>query len=103
MAIATKGEAVHTGSLKWQQKEKGINAVTAMAEILLALENLELPKTEHPSFVKHGNVITPGTMILHGGTAVSTVPDYCESVVDIRYLPGVEIDKVEQQVREIAE
>lgn len=103
LAITTRGESIHTGSLKWQEKEKGANAVTAMAEILLALENMELPKTEHPSFPRHGNVITPGTMILHGGTAVSTVPDFCESVVDIRYLPGLDIGGVEQRVRNIAE
>lgn len=103
LKVTTKGESIHTGTLKWQEKERGANAVTAMAEILLSLENLELPKAEHPSFPKHGNVITPGTMILHGGTAVSTVPDLCESVVDIRYLPGVKIGEIEEKIKAIAE
>lgn len=67
LRIQTHGENVHTGSLKWQNKEKGVNAVSGMAEIILALENLKLPQTKHPSFPKHQNVITPGTMILHGG------------------------------------
>lgn len=101
--ITTQGEAVHTGSVKWQKKEKGINAVTAMAEILLSLEDIKLPEVVHPSFAKHGNVITPGTMILHGGTAVSTVPDFCESVVEVRYLPGLKIRKIYHQIKEIAE
>lgn len=101
--IQTHGENVHTGSIKWQEKEKGANAVTGMAEILLALENLELPDTPHPSFPKHKNVITPGTMILHGGSAVSTVPAECTTVVDIRYLPGVSIKEVYQEIKNLCE
>lgn len=101
--VATYGEAIHTGSVKWQRKEKGSNAVTAMAEILLALEDFQLPKLKHASFPKHGNVITPGTMILHGGSAVSTVPDFCESVVEVRYLPGLNIKKVYHEIKEITE
>lgn len=101
--ISVRGENVHTGSIKWQEREKGINAVTAMAEILLALENMKLPRTKHPSFKRHGNIITPGTMILHGGSAVSTVPDFCESVVEVRFIPGLNIQKVFHKVKEIAE
>ncbi len=101
--ISTKGHSVHSGSVKWQSKERGANAVTGMAEILLALENIKLPETTHPSFPRHGNVITPGTMILHGGTAVSTVPDLCESVVEVRYLPSLSIKRIYHQIREIAE
>lgn len=101
--ITTHGKEVHTGSVKWQRKEKGKNAVTGMAEILLALENMKIPKTTHPSFPRHGNVVTPGTMILHGGTEVSMVPEYCESVVEVRYLPGLEIKKVYHEIKEIAE
>lgn len=101
--LATQGQAMHTGNLKWQRKERGMNAVTAMAEILLALENIKLPQTKHPSFPQHHNVITPGTMILHGGTAVSTVPDFCESVVEVRYLPGLDIRRVYHQIKEQAE
>jgi acetylornithine deacetylase/succinyl-diaminopimelate desuccinylase-like protein len=74
-----------------------------MAEILLSLENFELPKAKHPSFPRHNNVITPGTMILHGGSAVSTVPDFCESVVDIRYLPGINIKKIYHEIKGLTE
>lgn len=101
--ITTIGESVHTGSIKWQNRERGINAVTGMAEILLELEKIKLPQTRHPSFPKHGNLITPGVMILHGGTAVSTVPDYCESAVDVRFLPRLSTKKVFSQIKKIAE
>ena len=101
--IVTFGESVHTGSVKSQKRERGANAVTGMAEILLALEELKLPQFKHPHFPKHKNIITPGVMILHGGTAVSTVPDYCESVVEVRYLPRFPINKVYQRIKAVAE
>jgi len=101
--IVTFGETVHTGSIKSQTQERGSNAVTGMAEILLALEDLKLPQFKHPHFPKHRNVITPGAMIKHGGTAISTVPDYCESVVEVRYLPRFPINKIYHQIKEIAE
>lgn len=101
--IKTEGENVHTGSIKWQRKEKGANAVTGMAEILLALENMQLPDTKHVAFPKHQNVITPGTMILHGGSAVSTVPDECTTVVEIRYLPGLDIQEIYRKMKTIAQ
>lgn len=101
--ITVKGKAMHTGSLKHQRDEIGSNAVTSMAEILLALEKFKIPETTHLSFPRHGNVITPGTMILHGGTAVSTVPDLCESVVEVRYLPGLEIRHVYHQLKTLIE
>lgn len=101
--IKTQGESIHTGSVKWQRKERGVNAVTAAAEILLALEKMNLPKTKHPAFPRHGNVITPGTMILHGGSAVSTVPGECTGVVEVRYLPGLDIRGVYSQIKDICE
>ncbi|MEA3357595.1 MAG: M20/M25/M40 family metallo-hydrolase [Patescibacteria group bacterium] len=101
--IVVNGEAFHTGSVKWQEQSKGVNAVTAMAEILLKLENMKLPRTKHSGFPKHSNIITPGTMILHGGTAVSMVPEKCESVVEVRYLPGLKIRKVYSAIKEIVE
>jgi succinyl-diaminopimelate desuccinylase len=101
--ITTIGESVHTGSVKWQEGQRGINAVTGMAEILLELEKIKLPKIQHPGFPRHGNVITPGVMILHGGTAVSTVPDRCESAVEVRFVPGLSPKKVFSQIKKIAE
>ncbi len=101
--ISTFGESVHTGSIKVQAKERGTNAVTAMSEMLSALENLKLPQLSHPHFSKHKNVINLGTMIRHGGTAVSSIPDYCESVVEVRYLPRFPINKIYHQIKDICE
>jgi acetylornithine deacetylase/succinyl-diaminopimelate desuccinylase-like protein len=38
--LITRGELVSTGSGSWERKEKGINAVTKMAKILIKLEKL---------------------------------------------------------------
>jgi acetylornithine deacetylase/succinyl-diaminopimelate desuccinylase family protein len=101
--ISTFGEAAHTGSIKSQTQERGTNAVTAMSEMLLALEDLKLPQFKHPHFPKHKNLITPGTMIRHGETAITTIPDYCESVIEVRYLPRFPINKVYHQIKDICE
>lgn len=101
--IATFGEAAHTGSAKFQRREQGINAVTGMAAILLALEKITLPQIKHPHFPKYQNIITPGAMIFHGGKGISIVPDYCESMVEIRYLPQFPIEKIYHQIKDIAE
>lgn len=103
LKITTHGESVHGGSIKWEKGDRGVNAVTGMAEILLALEKFRLPKTHHPSFPKHGNVLMPGGVILHGGTAVSVVPNLCESTVEVRYLPGLDIKKVHRQIKALVE
>jgi len=101
--ISTFGELAHTGSIKTQKGERGANAVTGMAEILLALEEMKLVQFRHPHFPKHKNIITPGGMIRHGGTAISSIPDYCESVVEVRYLPRFPIAKTYHRIKDLAE
>lgn len=101
--IATSGESVHTGSAKWEKGQWGVNAVTGMAEILLEMEKFKLPIVRHPAFPNHGNILTPGTMILHGGSAVSMVPDSCESVFELRYLPHFPVGNVYHRLKERAE
>ena len=42
LKLITRGESVSTGSGRWERKEKGINAITKMAKILLELEKIKL-------------------------------------------------------------
>jgi succinyl-diaminopimelate desuccinylase len=107
MKLSTHGRAVHSGSRAWQDGMRGSNAVTAMAEILLALEKTRFEnKAEHPLFRNYRTVITPGTLI-NGGTGKSIVPDYCEAAIDVRTVPGVATEEVEREIlrisREVAE
>lgn len=95
--IITYGEAVHTGRSEWERKEKGINAVTKMAKILLALENLELEYKPSEIFPNRIPVLTPGTMV-KGGIGINVVPDKCEALCDVRLLPNQTKSLVKRQI-----
>lgn len=97
LKLITKGESVHTGSSSWERKEKGVNAVTKIAKILLALENLKLKYKPVKIFKDRKPVITPGTLI-KGGTGINVVPDYCEAMVDIRLMPGQAKENVKKEI-----
>lgn len=97
LKIITKGKSAHTGSSGWERKEKGINAVTKMAKILLALEKLKLKYKPIKIFKDRKPVITPGTLI-KGGTGINIVPDYCEAAVDIRLMPGQTKESVKKEI-----
>lgn len=79
--LTVHGKTGHTGSIR----KKGINAVTRMAKLLLALERLQPKHTKHPLFSKP--LITPGTVI-SGGTAINVYPDECTALVDCRLTYG---------------
>lgn len=93
LELTARGEATHTGLAAWSQGKKGVNAVTGLAAVLLALEKLDLPAPAHPAFDHLGCTITPGTLI-QGGTFVSMVPDLATAAVDIRLMPGQEKEGV---------
>ena len=80
-------------------KEKGINAVTKMAKILLALEDLKLKYNPSEIFPNRKPVITPGTLI-RGGTNINIVPDTCEAFCDVRLLPNQAKEQVKKQIIE---
>lgn len=94
LRIVTRGKSFHTGSAWWQNEDKSYNAVTGMAELLLELEQLELPeKSSSDLFERLFTVITP--TVIQGGTGPSITPDYCEAIVDIRLVPSYPREEVE--------
>jgi acetylornithine deacetylase/succinyl-diaminopimelate desuccinylase-like protein len=88
--LKCRGEAIHTGAEAWQDKTAGSNAVTGMARLLVALENLSLPYSKAKYFERFKTIITPGTVI-SGGTSVNIVPDSCEALVDVRLTPEFDL------------
>ena len=93
--ITAHGTAAHTGSAGQLHCEaQGRNAVTAMAALLLRLEQAEMPRSQLDYFDQFRAVITPGTVI-GGGTAINIVPEQCEASVDIRTVP--EFDRPEAE------
>jgi len=79
--IVVRGKAAHSG-----KPHLGVNAITHMARVVLALEedHQSLAARVHP-------LLGPATVnvgIIHGGTQVNFVPDTCAIEIDRRLLPG---------------
>ncbi len=89
LELTSRGQPIHTGSREWSQNKGGINAVTALASILIKLEKLHLPYPEHPAFKGLNCTITPGTTF-EGGEWQGMVPALAKASVDIRMMPGQE-------------
>ena len=102
-ALTAHGQTVHSGSAEWSQRTAGLNAVTALASILVKLEALRLPYPQHPAFAHLGCTITPGTTF-SGGEWQGMVPALAKATVDVRLMPGQDaaqvIDAVDAVIKE---
>lgn len=98
LKLIAHGQAVHSGSLAWQQGQ-GCNAVTGLAEIVLALESLRFDDAATDLFAPYRTVVTP--TVLRGGVGPSMVPDRAEADIDIRLTPSVPRETVEQAVTDL--
>lgn len=85
--IRTHGKAAHSA-----KPHLGINAITAMSRIVLALQedHEKLAQAPHP-------LLGPGTCnvgVIHGGVQVNFVPDEAAIEIDRRLLPGEEVSDI---------
>lgn len=79
IVVATAhGRAAH-GS----QPHRGVNAITAMARLLLRLDEV-VPDLEHPLAGRP----TVNAALIQGGSAPNVVPDRCVVEIDRRLIPG---------------
>lgn len=92
--LSCNGQMIHTGAPAWQEGTSGANAVTGMAALLLALEQIKTPHSSAKYFEAFKTVITPGTVI-QGGVNVNVVPASCEALVDIRLTPEYDLARIE--------
>ena len=99
LELSARGQSIHAGLVEWHNHSRGANAVTALADLLLKLESLNIPATAPPGFEHLGFTITPGTTF-RGGSYPSVVPESAIAVVDIRLLPGQPSAQVLERVRE---
>ena len=90
LKITTFGKSVGSG---WPRD--GINAVTKMSKILLALENLDLGGNSDP--LLGSPTIAPGTSI-QCESRIHSIPDKCEATVDIYMIPGQETQDILEKV-----
>lgn len=101
LRLIAHGEATHTGGEAWEQGRQGANASTALADLLLRLEQWLPEHTPHPAFPGRRPVVTPGTQ-LQGGQMESMVPARAEAIVDVRLLPGQSSGALREAIREMA-
>jgi len=86
--IAVHGLASHAGL----EPEKGINATTEIAHIILKLSTLENSE--------HGTTVVP--TLLNSGNTTNTVPDLATLDIDARSFSQSELERVDREIRTIA-
>jgi len=86
--IAVHGLASHAGL----EPEKGVNATTEIAHIILKLSALENSE--------HGTTVVP--TLLNSGNTTNTVPDLATLDIDARSFSQSELERVDREIRTIA-
>ena len=95
--VRARGKAAHSST-----PEKGVSAISAMARAVLAMDRYfaeSLATVHHPSLgCSTGSVGT-----IRGGNGVNIVPEFCETEVDIRLVPGQSGLQTYAEIRNIVE
>ncbi len=83
--ISVHGKASHAGL----EPEKGVNATTAMAQLILQLSSLENSE--------YGTTVVP--TLLKSGTTINTVPDLAVLEIDARSFSQSDLQRVDAAIR----
>lgn len=92
--VRTTGKSVHATN-----PDRGINAITAMARAVLALEayHHQLSERVHPLV----GVPTCNIGVIHGGSTANAVPDSCAVYLDRRMIPGEDPAAVQREMQAV--
>ena len=92
--ITTTGKSVHATN-----PNRGINAITAMAKVVLALETYhdDLSKRVHPMV----GVPTCNVGVITGGSTANAVPDQCVIKLDRRMIPREAPEVVQGELKAV--
>jgi glutamate carboxypeptidase len=85
--ISIHGKASHAGL----EPEKGVNATTEIAHVILALAALENSE--------HGTTVVP--TLLHAGTTINTVPDLAVLEIDARSFSQSDLQRVDNAIKNL--
>lgn len=91
--IVVKGRSAHSS-----RPQEGVNAVLKMSKVLLAIQDHEFQFPPHS--LLPDPTIAPGTLI-KGGTKDNVIPELCEAVCDVRVVPGMTIEGVLQEIKDV--
>jgi glutamate carboxypeptidase len=86
--ISVHGKASHAGL----EPEKGINATTEVAHVVLAMSALENPE--------HGTTVVP--TMLRSGNTINTVPDLAVLEIDARSFSQADLQRVDTAIKSLA-
>ena len=92
LRIQILGKKAH-GATNW----KGINAIEQAAQIIRRLKKHEFRFKKH-EFLNHPT-LNIGT--ISGGDKVNIVADHCEFTVDVRFMPGMDAQKLIAEIKRI--
>ncbi len=93
LTLRTSGKAVHAS-----MPDEGDNAIYKMADVLRCIRDEIAPSLRSQSHPILGSpTISAGT--IRGGTKSNIVPDACEVSVDLRTIPGQELEPVLAKLR----
>lgn len=94
--VQTSGKSVHATN-----PDRGVNAITAMARVVLALEDYhrQLAERAHPIV----GVPTCNVGVIEGGSTANAVPDRCVVRLDRRMIPREHPEQVQQELRAVVE
>jgi acetylornithine deacetylase/succinyl-diaminopimelate desuccinylase-like protein len=94
LRVKTHGRQAHA-----MEPAKGVNAIQALARVLMAIERLKLAHAVHP--ILGGPTLNPG--LARGGVAPNAVPADAEAVLDIRFVPGQTAEEIRAEIQAAAE
>jgi len=92
--VRTTGKSVHATN-----PDRGVNAITAMARAVLALEayHHRLAERVHPLV----GVPTCNVGVIHGGSTANAVPDSCVVYLDRRMIPSEDPAEVQREMQAV--
>ena len=94
LKVRTRGRQAHA-----MEPAKGVNAIAALARVLLAIEKHPLEHQPHP--ILGGPTLNIG--LARGGVAPNAVPADAEATLDIRYVPGQTAEGIRAELQKVAE
>ena len=86
--FVTHGKAAHSS-----KPHLGVNAITDMARVILAMED-DLPRLANTNPHPLVGAATCSIGLINGGVQVNFVPERCEIQIDRRMIPGEKADEV---------
>jgi acetylornithine deacetylase/succinyl-diaminopimelate desuccinylase family protein len=92
--VRATGRSVHATN-----PDRGVNAITAMARAVLALEQYhhDLAQRVHPMV----GVPTCNVGVIQGGSTANAVPDSCAAYLDRRMIPGEDPAEVQRELQAV--